>query len=692
MPAKRVLLISPEFNPEMSRTQTLSSRSKAARLFPLQVGYLPLGLATIAALTPDEIEVDIWDEGVMPPISEHTELEKSYDLVGMTGYGNHAGRVLELGEIFRRRGVLTAVGGPGVSAEPERFRDHLDILFVGEAEYTWPRFVAEWSAGHHRAEYRQVGKVDMADSPIPRWDTVATGSYLVGTVQTTRGCPFDCEFCDVIYIFGRQARHKSVDQVLEEISVLERQGVEHIFFCDDNFIGNRKYAKDLVRALIPLNRSFRRPLAFFAQLTLNVARDDEMLALMAEAPFLGIFIGIESPNVESLIEINKPQNYRTDIAADLGKIHGFGIVVRSGMIVGFDHDDGTIFDAHFDFLQETGILVPMVNVLKAPTGTKLWTRLHREGRVLDVEELHRAANVECQTNVIPKQMTMAELLSGYLDLLERLRDWGNFEFRVKRFLSQVRYRPEAKGHLNWKELVVFGRLFGEMDRAAQRSTLRLLYYALKKSPFMTKRVMGAVAHQYQEAQRVPKLKKKLGEQIRRLTSGELQFEREKTVFFVPDGFKKPYEALFPELYECVYRGLTDKSRTQNALVEVTYDFLTRWGLSFHRFEEHHRTFFFEICDRTIASENSGSWDEVDGHGGARERDDDRAAPGARRSSRWLKRLADDVLRCVEQDLRTFATPHVRPLPRRRQAEPPQALRPAAVAPGKGAIGVAEAGA
>ncbi len=660
MPVKRILLINPDFNPEVDGIQS-GSRSTAARFSPLQIGFLPLGLATVAALTPDDIEVDIWDEGVVETISEHTAFEKTYDLVGVTGYGNHAGRVIELGEIFRRRGVLTAVGGPGVSAEPERFRDHLDILFLGEAEYTWPRFVAEWSAGRHRTEYRQVGKVDMAHSPVPRWDRVATGSYLagsylVGTVQTTRGCPFDCEFCDVIYIFGRQARHKSVDQVLEEVRRLERLGVQRIYFCDDNFIGNRKYAKDLVRALIPLNRSFRRPVAFHAQLTLNVARDDEMLGLMAETPFPGIFIGIESPNVKSLIEMNKPQNYRTDIVADIKKIHSFGIVVRGGMIVGFDHDDTTIFDAQFEFLQESGIPVPMLNILKAPTGTKLWTRLHRGKRVLDVDEMRQATNVECQTNIIPKQMTLVELFSGYGDLVERVRDWENFELRIKQLLSQVQHRPGVKRHLNWKELALFGRLLGEMDWAARRTTLRLLYYTLWQVPFMTARVMGAVAHQYQETLRVPYLKEKLDEQIRRLTSGASQLEREKTVFSVPQGFQQPYRKLFPELYDRVYRGLTDKSRTQNALVEVTYDFLTRWGVTFHRFEDHHRGFLHEICDRAVAAENGKFRAETDRQAAAEEHDGDRSASGGLRSTLWLKRLADDVLRCVEQDLRTFATP------------------------------------
>lgn len=608
---------------------------------------MPLGLATVAALTPNKIQVDIWDESVQGQMTEEDLAGADYDLIGVTGYINHAGRVNELGQMLRRLNILTAVGGPGVSSEPELFRPHFDILFIGEAEYTWPQFIADHERGEHRREYRQVGKVDMAHSPQPSWEAVATRSYLLGAVQTTRGCPFDCEFCDVIYIYGRQARHKPLERVLEEVRALERLGIERVLFCDDNFIGNRRYAKDLVRALGELNRTFRRPMAFITNVTLNIARDEEMLALFADSNFCGVFIGIESPNVESLREMNKPQNYSVDMMNAVRKIHSYGIIIQSGMIVGFDHDDRSIFEHHFMFLQESGVPVPMINLLKAPTGTKLWTRLQREGRVFQSEALRSTSNVEPLTNVLPRRMSMKELLSGYIDLVERIRDWRNFEARIQSLLEQVHRRPRVPFHLEPSKLLLLFVMLAKMNGEARWSALRVLLLTLRRAPFMVERVMAAVAYQYQEALRVPHLKRFVEGQITELDAGRMTFEREQVVFAVPDGFKKFYPQLFPELFARVHRGLNDKSRAEDALVEVTYDFLARWGPSFKEFEEHHRTFLHELCDRTVASENSVA------RGGRRAENFVEEKESRNQADHRLKRLADDVLRCVEQDLRSL---------------------------------------
>ena len=546
---------------------------------------MPLGLATVAALTPDSIQVDIWDEAVQGQINEEYARGKDYDLIGVTGFINHAGRMNELGRMFRQCGLLTAVGGPGVSSEPELFREFFDILFIGEAEYTWPQFIADHERQKFRTEYRQVGKVDMAHSPVPRWDSVPVSSYLLGAVQTTRGCPFDCEFCDVIYIYGRAARHKPVARVLQEVRMLKKLGVERVLFSDDNFIGNRRYAKDLLRELKVLNNSFRVPMTFLTNVTLNIARDDEMLALFADANFGGLFIGIESTNVQSLKETNKPQNYSVDMIEAVRKVHSYGIIIQSGMILGFDHDDANIFDEHFTFLQETGVPVPMINLLKAPTGTKLWTRLHKAGRVFQRDEMRRTSNVESLTNVIPARMSMAQLLSGYISLVERLRDWKNFERRIHTLLSHVEHPPQLRFRVQLNKLVLLVVMLIQMDAQARRTTLRLLLYTLRRFPFMTERVMAAVAYQYQEAQRVPHLKRFIAEQLRQLESGEMSLKPDGRMFAVPDGFKQLYPAVFLELYARVHEGLLDKRRVENALVEVTFDFLTRWGSSFRQFEK-----------------------------------------------------------------------------------------------------------
>ncbi|HEX8772900.1 MAG TPA: radical SAM protein [Pyrinomonadaceae bacterium] len=646
---KRILLVNPAFAEYSTGLPQSLRKSATAKWSPFQIGIMPLGLATIAALTPRPIRVDIWDESIQGQIRHDDLNAAAYDLVGVTGYINHAGRVNELGQTLRRLGLFSAVGGPGVSSEPELFRPHFDTLFIGEAEYTWPQFISDYERGEHRREYRQVGKVDMAQSPQPSWDGVPVRSYLIGAVQTTRGCPFDCEFCDVIYIYGRQARHKPVERVLDEVRALERLGIERVLFCDDNFIGNRRYAKELVRELGKLNRTFRRPMAFITNVTLNIARDEEMLALFADANFCGVFIGIESPNTESLREMNKPQNYSVDMMNAIRTIHSYGIIIQSGMIVGFDHDDERIFDDHFAFLQESGVPVPMINLLKAPTGTKLWTRLQREGRVFQSDALRRTSNVEPLTNVLPRRMSMRELLSGYIDLVERIRDWRNFEARIQSLLSQVRRRPRVPFRFEPSKLLLLMLMLARMKSEARVSALRVLLLTLRRAPFMVERVMAMVAYQYQEALRVPHLKRFISGQLGQLDAGQT-FEREQRAFDVPDGFRRFYPVIFPQLYERIHEGLDDKSRAEDALVEVTYDFLARWGPSFREFEEHHRTYLNELCDRTVASENSM---RREGGGGRRAATDGEEKVSQSQIDRRLKRLADDVLRCVEQDLRSL---------------------------------------
>ena len=191
---KKILLVSPDYNPEERQNAASGSSEEPSpdvSFLQTKALFMPLGMATVAALTPDDIEVDMWHEGIREQITEDTDLGNDYDLVAVTGYGAHISRVREIGQIFCARGVLVAVGGPGVSAAPEYYRDQFDVVFIGEAEYTWPKFIADWKSGAYKSEYRQVSKVDMADSPLPCWDKVASDAnrYVMGAVQTTRGCP-----------------------------------------------------------------------------------------------------------------------------------------------------------------------------------------------------------------------------------------------------------------------------------------------------------------------------------------------------------------------------------------------------------------------------------------------------------------------------------------------------------------------
>lgn len=433
----KILLVAPQ-----AESEVVGWLDRTARNVAHQKAYVvPLHLATIAALTPDHHQVTIWDETVQGPAEQM--LDAGFDLVGLTGYSTEFDRALAIADSFRARGVAVVIGGAGATATPDTAADHADAVFVGEAEATWPRFLAEFATGTHARLYQGDGKADMATSPPPRWDSIAhllADNYKTGAVQTNRGCPHDCEFCNVWIQFGRDIRTKPVDQVLAEIATLERLGMKRVIFSTDNFIGNPKHAKEILRALVPLNRSFAHPLAFTAEITMIAARDDEMMALLGQANFTGVFIGIESTSPDSLKETRKRQNMKGDLVAQVRKIQSHGLAVVGSMIVGFDHDGADVFDQQFQFLQEACIAVPRLNILRAYAGTDLYGRMCRDGRVVDLGRSFPhdpLAGQPMRTNMTFKTMSRAQVYDGYLGLAERVWNWTNFRDRIVGFVDNL---------------------------------------------------------------------------------------------------------------------------------------------------------------------------------------------------------------------------------------------------------------
>jgi radical SAM superfamily enzyme YgiQ (UPF0313 family) len=379
-----------------------------------------LSLPTVAALTPPGHEVVLCDENVEP-----VDFDVDADIVGITGYVVHRTRIFQIAAEFRRRGKLVVVGGPFASLSPEELRGRADVLFVGEAEYTWARFLADYANGCWQAEYRQDEKPSMLDSPRPRFDLLKVDRYRTLTIQFARGCPYSCEFCDIIVMYGRRPRTKSVPQVLAEVSAIHRLGMVNVFVVDDNFIGNKKEAKALLAALAEWQRQHGYPIEFMTEVSLNVAQDDELLMLMKEANFATVFVGIESPRVASLQESNKGQNMREDILTAVHRIQAAGIQVMAGMIVGFDSDDATIFDEQFRFIQDARIPISMTGMLNAMPKTPLHARLKEAGRLI-------AESVGDQfvfTNIVPGGMSRLELYEGYRRLLRRLYAYRNYRRR-----------------------------------------------------------------------------------------------------------------------------------------------------------------------------------------------------------------------------------------------------------------------
>ena len=417
----KIYLVAPK-NPESFWTfdRILPSLNKKC-LFP------NLSLPTVAGITPRGHEVVLCDENVEP-----IDFDTDADIVGLTGYVVHEKRIFELAEEFRRRGKFVVAGGPLASLCPEKLRDRVDVVFVDEAEYTWPQFLADYSAGNWKSEYNQHEKPSMHDSPLPRFDLLKIDRYRTMTIQFARGCPFNCEFCDIIVMYGRKPRTKTVAQVMAEVLEIHRLGIRNIFVVDDNFIGNKPEAKQLLRALADWQKKNGYPIEFLTEVTLNIAQDDELLQLMRQANFSTIFIGIESPRAESLKETHKTQNLRENILDSVHRIQRAGIDVMAGMIVGFDHDDPSIFDEQFRFIQDARIPISMTGMLNAAPKTPLHQRLKEAGRLI-------AESVGDQfvfTNIIPKGMSRLELYEGYKNLLERLYSYGNYRRRVRQLLLQ----------------------------------------------------------------------------------------------------------------------------------------------------------------------------------------------------------------------------------------------------------------
>ncbi len=439
----KICLIAPR-NPESFWTfdRILPSLNKKC-VFP------NLSLPTVAGLTPREHEVVLMDENVEP-----IDLDVQADIIGLTGYVIHKRRILELAAEFRRRGKFVVAGGPLASLCPEDLRDKVDVIFVDEAEYTWPQFLKDYQAGQWQAEYRQDEKPSMHDSPLPRFDLLKIDRYRSMTIQFTRGCPFTCEFCDIIVMYGRRPRAKTVDQVMAEVREIHRLGAHNIFVVDDNFIGNKKDAKQLLTAIIEWQVANRYPIEFMTEVSLNVSQDDELLALMRQANFSTIFIGIESPRTASLEETKKNQNLRGNLLDSVHKIQRAGLEVMAGMIVGFDHDDLAIFEEQFRFIQDARIPVSMTGLLNALPKTPLYKRLKDAGRLV-------AESVGDQfvfTNIVPKGMSTRELNEGYKRLLQRLYSHRNYRKRVMQLILNKGVQLENKLVASKQDLAILARV------------------------------------------------------------------------------------------------------------------------------------------------------------------------------------------------------------------------------------------
>lgn len=426
-----ILLLYPEF------PDTFWSFKHALPFIRKKATLPPLGLATIAAMLPQDWAVRLVDLNVRPVAQEEIEWADLVFLSAMTVQRESARQV-----IARCNPANTKVvaGGPLFTAEHEDFPG-VDHFVLNEAEITLPLFLADLAKGKPQRVYASDEFADITTTPIPRWDLLDMKAYASMSVQWSRGCPFRCEFCDITRLFGHRPRVKTASQMIAELESLRLAGWRSkVFFVDDNLIGNKRYLKaELLPALIAWQKAQNYRVPFYTEASINLAQDSELVDMLVAAGFNMVFIGIETPEEAALVECGKTQNTGRDLVADIKTLQRAGLQVQGGFIVGFDTDDpATIFQRQIDFIRRSGVVTAMVGILNAPTGTKLWERLKAAGRL---QGRSTGDNVDGQTNIIPI-MDMEVLRRGYRQIMVRIYAPRQYYRRVWTFLREYRV-PKA---------------------------------------------------------------------------------------------------------------------------------------------------------------------------------------------------------------------------------------------------------
>lgn len=420
-----ILLIYPEF------PETYWSFRHALAFEGKQSPFPPLGLLTVSAMLPESWQRRLVDMNVQPLNQEDIEWA---DLVFISAMIVQRESLEDVVVRCKAIGKKIVVGGPYISTSAEQLPD-ADHIFVGEAESILPEFVYDLEHGCARRVYQAPERPQLSATPVPHFNLANLKSYSAMSVQYSRGCPFNCEFCDIIEIYGRVPRTKSSKQMLAELDALMDAGWRgHVFIVDDNFIGNKKSVKLFLPDLIEWSESRGFPFSFITEASVNLAEDHVLLEMMRRANFHRVFLGIETPVEESLKEAQKGQNTRRNLLESVRKIQSYGMEVMAGFIVGFDSDPEDIFERQINFIHESAIPLAMVGLLDALPDTQLWRRLKREGRLLTKST---GNNTDCSINFIPK-MDIDTLVQGYKKILRTIYSPAEYYHRALGCLSHLR--------------------------------------------------------------------------------------------------------------------------------------------------------------------------------------------------------------------------------------------------------------
>lgn len=419
----KVLLVNPEY------PDTYWSFRHALPFEGKRSAFPPLGLLTVSALLPGSWERRLVDLNVRP--LKPSDIEWA-DIVFLTAMLVQKESLKQVVELCKARGKRVAIGGPYVTTT-ENLPD-VDHLFLGEAETTLPEFVQDLERGEAKPRYQAAERPQLSATPVPHFDLAELKYYSSMSVQYSRGCPFQCEFCDIIEIYGRIPRTKSNEQILAELDALLAVGWRGtVFIVDDNFIGNKKNVKRLLPELVEWQQRHGYPFSLLTEASVNLADDDDLLASMRSAGFGRVFLGIETPVEASLKEAHKTQNMRGNLLESVKKIQSYSMEVMAGFIIGFDNDPEDIFQRQIDFIRDSAIPLAMVGLLTAIPDTQLWRRLKKEGRLLGESD---GDNTSYSLNFVPK-MDPTRLIEGYRSLMRTIYSPSDYYQRVFECLKRI---------------------------------------------------------------------------------------------------------------------------------------------------------------------------------------------------------------------------------------------------------------
>lgn len=607
----RILLISPSSEDDVFSNSSI----REAHYLGAKAFFAPHSIAAVAALTPREHDVSLHDEGLHGSVIPRLGRER-FDVVGISLKATQIGRTLTIARAFRRMQVSGAliVGGIGVTYLLQQLRDHVDTIFFGEAEETWCEYLSDLERGQPKAIYQHATKPDMTTVPPPRWELIGDDivNYLSVSVQTTRGCHHDCDFCDVIYTFGRMPRVKTPAQILDEIRKLERLGVRVIYFADDNFCVHKAETKAFLRQLIDVNNAFDVPIAFITQIDITIAKDDELLGLLADSNFMEVQIGVESTAPDALGDLNKKSNLQTDLVEAVRKIQSYGLLVMAHMIIGTDSDDGSAFQRTLDFIEDANVVHHFCHPLAAPPGTRLWYRLKREGRIVaPVEESFQRGemvnNIDVFTNIVPRKMTRADLLEGIADTWERGHDLEGHRRRIVEYIEGITRIPKVKQPgfaMAWKNRAMMSAMFRHflfgVDGQQRKIFFELVANAGRKDPSLVQRAIFAHSTFLMERARALAAV--------RLARSQADWERAHLNALptlprstpLPLAVRQSAKKIFEPAYFHVRQKFEDGETLYKVVIDAMTDYAERFGDAFEGVDDQQLEHIRESCERAIS--------------------------------------------------------------------------------------------